>query len=182
MKKANSDHQATSHVTNHGNEVKGVKAGHDTDPSTSKVLCKSILIAEDNEDVRESIADALESEGYHVYTSQNGKDALAILPTLPGPVLVLLDLMMPVMNGWEFLDAQKHDAVLAGHQVVTISAVSPTQSLQDPEPLDTAGSLQKPINLEPLLETVHQFCGPARGLPTLNTTSTKKSSAKSATV
>lgn len=126
------------------------------------VQCQSILIVEDNEDVRESIADALEMEGYLVTTSKNGKDGLAKLPAMPGPVLILLDLMMPVMNGWEFLDAQHRDPVLEGHQVVTISAVSPTQSLQDPEPLDTAGNLQKPINLEPLLATVLKFCGPPR--------------------
>lgn len=127
------------------------------------VQCKSILIVEDNEDVRESIADALEMEGYAVSTSKNGKDGLAKLSTLPGPVLILLDLMMPVMNGWEFLDAQNKNPILEGHQVVTISAVSPTQSLQDPQPLDTAGSLQKPINLEPLLATVMKFCGAPRG-------------------
>ena len=126
------------------------------------VQCQSILIVEDNEDVRESIADALEMEGYSVTTSKNGKDGLAKLPKMEGPVLILLDLMMPVMNGWEFLDAQNRDPVLEGHQVVTISAVSPTQSLQDPEPLDTAGNLQKPINLEPLLATVMKFCGPPR--------------------
>ena len=153
--------------------MKKTKTNSEKAAPEAKILCRSILVAEDNEDVRESIADALESEGYQVYTSPNGKDALAVLPTLPGPVLVLLDLMMPVMNGWEFLDAQKHDAVLAGHQVVTISAVSPTQSLQDPEPLDTAGSLQKPINLEPLLETVRKFCGIAKGTLSRNSAQAK---------
>jgi two-component system response regulator CpxR len=124
-----------------------------------KQPCKSILIAEDNRDIREAIQEALQSAGYEVFAEKNGKDALDKLKTLSSPTLVLLDLMMPVMSGWEFLDAQKQDAVLEPHQIVTISALSATQSLEDDTPLDIAGSLQKPIGLEPLLEKVQQFCG-----------------------
>jgi two-component system response regulator CpxR len=125
----------------------------------NKHLCKSILIAEDNEDIRETIEETLRSAGYEVFAEKDGKEALKRLKTMKSPTLVLLDLMMPVMSGWEFLDAQKADAVLAPHQIVTISAVSATKSLEDHAPLDTAGSLQKPLSLEPLLKTVQQFCG-----------------------
>jgi CheY-like chemotaxis protein len=103
-------------------------------------LCNSILIAEDNDDIRETIEETLRTEGYEVYAEKNGKDALEKLRLLKGPTLVLLDLMMPVMNGWEFLDAQQADAILAPHQIVTISAVSSTASLEDSTPLNTAGS------------------------------------------
>jgi CheY-like chemotaxis protein len=74
--------------------------------------------------------------------------------------LVLLDLMMPVMSGWEFIDAQKQDAVLMSHQVVTLSAVAATASLEDHTPLRTAGALTKPVSLDPLLAKVAEFCGP----------------------
>jgi CheY-like chemotaxis protein len=137
-------------------------------PETSKELymkknlhCRNILIAEDNDLIRETLEETLRSEGYTVFSAKNGKEALELLRVLSSPTLVLLDLMMPVMNGWEFLDAQKQDAVLAAHQIVTISAVSATESLEDSTPLDTAGSLQKPINLIPLLNKVSEFCGSA---------------------
>ena len=126
---------------------------------TKNNLCKSILIAEDNDDIRETLQEVLTCEGYEVHLAKNGKEALAKLKTLPAPTLVLLDLMMPVMNGWEFLDAQSADAVLAPHQIVTLSAVASTQSLEDATPLKTAGSLLKPIAIEPLLSKVREFCG-----------------------
>ncbi len=122
-------------------------------------LCKSILIAEDNDDIRETLEETLKSEGYVVESAKNGKLALEMLAKLPTPSLVLLDLMMPVMNGWEFLDAQKKDARFAAHQVVVISAVSPTASIQDPTPLATAGALSKPLSIEPLLQKVQELCG-----------------------
>jgi len=128
---------------------------------TQSPPCQNILIAEDNDDIRETIEETLKNEGYRVYAEKNGKDALAKLKSLKGPTLVLLDLMMPVMNGWEFLDAQKTEAVLTPHTIVTISAVPATESLNDPTLLMTAGSLQKPISMKPLLETVSRFCGPA---------------------
>lgn len=124
-------------------------------------LCKSILIAEDNYDVRETLKDVLTQEGYSVAAAQNGKEALKILRELPSPSLVLLDLMMPVMNGWEFLDAQRENAVFAGHQVLVMSAVPATGSLDDPRSLMTAGSLPKPLRLEPLMAKIQEFCGPA---------------------
>lgn len=123
-------------------------------------FCKSILIADDNDDIRESIYDALSNEGYVVETACNGQEALEKLEKMDGPTLILLDLMMPVMNGWEFLDAQKKNAKFTSHQIVTMSAVNPTQSLEDSTPLDTAGSLQKPMSLGSLWDKVEEFCGP----------------------
>ena len=127
---------------------------------TPPPLCKSVLIAEDNDDIRETIEEALVTEGYVVHTAKNGKEAIAKLREMPSPALVLLDLMMPVMSGWEFIDAQKQEAVLMSHQVVTLSAVAATASLEDMTPLQTAGSLMKPVSLDPLLAKVAEFCGP----------------------
>lgn len=122
--------------------------------------CASILIAEDNDDIRETLSEVLGMEGYTVHTAKNGKEALAKLGTIPTPTLVLLDLMMPVMSGWEFLDAQKANAILQPHQVLVLSAVPATQSLEDKTPLKTAGSLMKPLDLGVLLDRVRDFCGP----------------------
>ena len=120
--------------------------------------CKSILVADDNRDVRETIVDALKDEGYHALGAKDGKDALAKLADMPVPTLILLDLMMPVMSGWEFLDAQKSNAKFASHQVITISSVNPTKTLETTEPLDIAGSLQKPLSFGSLWDKVQEFC------------------------
>jgi len=124
------------------------------------VQCRSILVADDNDDIREAIVEALVNEGYEVASARDGREALERLADLPAPTLVLLDLMMPVMSGWEFLDAQKEDLRFASHPVVTISAVNPNQSIEDPAPLSTAGAIQKPFSLGKLWEKVSEFCGP----------------------
>jgi CheY-like chemotaxis protein len=125
-------------------------------------LCKSILITEDNDDIRDTIADALREEGYEVHLAKNGREALETLKGLTQPALVLLDLMMPVMNGWEFLDAHRDESggMKGGHQIVTISAVAATASIEDPTPLNTAASLRKPLSFSDLMTTVTRFCGP----------------------
>lgn len=124
-------------------------------------MCEQILVVEDSLDIRESIVDALSSEGYKVESAQNGKEAIKKLKTMPVPTLVLLDLMMPTMNGWEFLDRQKRDEAFSEHKIVVVSAVAPTESLNDATLLEIDGSLQKPIYLEKLWAEVKKFCGPA---------------------
>jgi two-component system response regulator CpxR len=121
-------------------------------------LCNSVLVIEDDKDIRESILEALGCEGYNVDEASNGLEGLARLKEKTQPTLVLLDLMMPVMSGWEFLDAQKADPALAHHRVITISALKPQQSLQDSTPLDTAGGICKPFSLESLWEEVRKNC------------------------
>ncbi len=120
--------------------------------------CKSILVADDNKDIRDTLVEALLDEGYQVIGARDGKDALEKLESMPAPTLILLDLMMPVMSGWEFLDAQKKNVKFASHQVVTISAVNPTKTLEKSEPLDVASSLQKPISFGSLWEKVQEYC------------------------
>ena len=122
-------------------------------------LCQSILVVEDNADIREAIVEVLSSEGYQVTSAPDGKQALEKLPEMKVPTLILLDLMMPVMNGWEFLDSKAMDERFDTHQVVTISAVPSTASLEDATPLETSGSIQKPMSFERLFETVKKFCG-----------------------
>jgi CheY-like chemotaxis protein len=122
------------------------------------VKCKSILVADDNKDIRETIVSALISEGYTAVGARDGKDALAKLDLMPSPTLILLDLMMPVMSGWEFLDAQKKEVRFASHQVVTMSAVNTAKTFDKNEPLNVAGNLQKPLSLDSLWSKVEEFC------------------------
>jgi CheY-like chemotaxis protein len=120
--------------------------------------CTRILLAEDNADIRETLAEVLALEGFDVETAANGKEALERLQGDISPVLILLDLMMPVMSGWEFLDAQKVNPDLEKHPVVVLSAVPATQSLDDLSPLDAVDSLAKPIDITRLLQTVERYC------------------------
>lgn len=126
-----------------------------------QTLCKKILVIEDNEDIREAITSVLADEGYETEVATDGRVGLDKLRESTTPTLVLLDLMMPSMNGWEFLDEQKKRDNFLGHKFVTVSAVTASQSLEDPTPLDTDGMIKKPIRLEELWATVRRFCGPA---------------------
>lgn len=91
---------------------------------------KRVLIVEDNPAISEAYKLVLEQEGYDVVVAENGKDALLKLKNgTPLPDLILLDLMMPVMNGWEFLAAQSADPALAGVPVVALTCgIGPTPS------------------------------------------------------
>jgi len=115
--------------------------------------CKWILVIEDEKDIRETIQQVLELEGYQVLTAINGKEGLQILSENTKPCLILLDLMMPVMNGWEFLEAQKGEVVLATIPVVIVSAAG--------ERAKSAGAsafIKKPVELESLLRIVEKYC------------------------
>ncbi|MBC7545053.1 MAG: response regulator, partial [Candidatus Sericytochromatia bacterium] len=80
-----------------------------------------ILIVEDDIDIRETLAEILADEGYSVASAANGLDAISYLQTEAMPCVILLDLMMPVMSGWEFRAKQQQDPTLAGIPVVVLS-------------------------------------------------------------
>ncbi len=108
----------------------------------------SILIVDDDQDVREILAQLLEDEGYSVASASNGREALEKLDGLPRPVLVILDLMMPVRSGWEVMDVLRRDGKREGVRVAIASAVP------NPEVPDADAVLRKPIDLDNLLDTV----------------------------
>jgi CheY-like chemotaxis protein len=115
--------------------------------------CQSILVVEDDDDIRNLLVELLEAEGYKTEAAINGKDALDKLSVIPKPCLVLLDMMMPIMNGREFLDTIMKDAYLAPVPVLVVSAIA--------DRADTKGSvgfLKKPIDLDVVLNVVSQFC------------------------
>lgn len=115
---------------------------------------KSILVVEDDPECMESIVDALAIVGYHVERAENGAEALAQLVAGAQPDLVLLDLMMPVMDGWVFVRelgkrglARAPIVILSGeHRLVQIAA-----------DLQVAGYLKKPIDVDTLLTTVEEL-------------------------
>lgn len=117
-------------------------------------VTRHILVVEDDVDVRETLEDILESEGYTVTTAANGQEALERLSGAALPCVVLLDLMMPVMNGREFLAALRRDPVLANLPVVVATAW-PIEAEEAPGHQEL---LAKPYDLRNLLEVVRRHC------------------------
>lgn len=120
-------------------------------------LQRTVLVVEDDRDVRESILEVLEDNAYVARGARNGFDALEQL-TRDGlrPCLILLDVMMPVMDGWQFRAAQRENPALAAIPVVVLTAH--TNARQAAEQMQAAGFLKKPVRLEALLSTVERFC------------------------
>jgi len=111
------------------------------------------LIIEDDMAIREALRDVLEMEGYKIYSAANGKEGLAYLPMMTGPCLILLDLMMPVMNGWEVAAALRDDTILATIPVVVVTAY-PAKAKE----VQARSIIRKPIDLEVLLNIVSKYC------------------------
>jgi CheY-like chemotaxis protein len=115
-----------------------------------------VLIVEDNDDIREDLAGFLREEGYLVVTAEDGGEALVQLRAGPPPSLVVLDLMMPRMNGWELRAEMLADPALARIPVVVVSGAL----VQDPASLQAAAYLRKPYQLDELLEVLTRLRGP----------------------
>jgi CheY-like chemotaxis protein len=113
-------------------------------------MTSTVLVVDDDADLREAIAMALMDEGFHSVGASNGADALARLRTGPTPDLIILDLMMPVMDGWAFREAQQRDPALASIPVLVLSA---SRHAGMP-PVDALDHLYKPVDLEVLLAAV----------------------------
>ena len=115
-----------------------------------------ILLVEDDMDIRQTLADLLALEGYRVEAAANGAEALARLAEMDAPCLILLDLMMPVMKGWEFLAAFESRPERA---TVPVAIVSAATELQSAARHATAGVLRKPFEHEELMRVVRSHCG-----------------------
>jgi CheY-like chemotaxis protein len=115
----------------------------------------TILIVEDDPQIRESLEDTLVAEGYAVCAVDNGAEALRVLGEGLTPGVILLDLMMPVMNGTEFRLKQLADPLLAPIPVIVVSAY-PVAALHGP-----VLYLRKPVALMPLLDTIARALGTA---------------------
>jgi len=115
-----------------------------------------ILVVEDDTDIREEMAALLEGEGYRVAQARNGQEALERLKQAPLPCMILLDLMMPVMNGWDFRALQMANPSLKEIPTVIVSGAA--QAAKEAASLNATGFLQKPFDLDPLLDVIEQYC------------------------
>jgi len=123
---------------------------------------KTVLLAEDDLEIRDILQDLLEAEGYDVVPASHGRQALEFLQGARGdsdklPDLVVLDLMMPLVDGHQVLDTMKSDPVLAPIPVVVLSAVARER------PIGAAAFLRKPIPLQKFFDTIKGFV--EAGLP-----------------
>jgi CheY-like chemotaxis protein len=117
----------------------------------------TILIVDDDRDIREMLTETLADEGYDVASAADGQDALTQLRADPdAPCLILLDLMMPHMNGWEFCTAQQQDPRLAPIPVVVLSAWPDLKRAASTIPV--VGYVPKPIDFDRLLHLVKRHC------------------------
>jgi DNA-binding response OmpR family regulator len=111
-----------------------------------------VLVVDDDEDLRDSLAELFADEGYEVLTAGNGEVALHLLDTIELPCIVILDLMMPVLDGNQVYERMQNDPRLAKVPVI-ISTSDPSRA--------PSGLLimKKPINLDRLLAAVKHLCG-----------------------
>jgi len=115
----------------------------------------SVLIVEDDRDTREMLARFLELEGFDVREAANGKHALEALHANGGTCVILLDLMMPVMNGWQFRLAQVKDPDIAEIPVVVVTAAGSPEQVPA---IEADAWISKPVDFDRLLETIGPLC------------------------
>lgn len=119
----------------------------------------TVLLVEDDADVSDALAQVLTDEGYVVSRAANGVEALEHLREHPAPAVILLDLMMPVMDGFEFRRIQRGDPRIASVPVLCISAGVMDQRIDE---LECERTFKKPLDVSMLLETIARFAAPRR--------------------
>jgi CheY-like chemotaxis protein len=125
-------------------------------PSTATSKSHPVLVIEDDTEIREALKEILESEGYEVRTATNGQEGLDYLKssaTKPG--IIVLDLMMPVMDGWHFRNHQLQDPDFAKIPVVVITADG--NAAQKAKAMNATAGLKKPIDLDRFLTTIEEL-------------------------
>jgi CheY-like chemotaxis protein len=108
----------------------------------------AVLVVDDDRDIRESLAEILRDEGYRVETATNGAEAISAVGRAP-PCLMLLDLMMPVMTGWQVIQRLGDDKLDIPYCVISASDA----------PAASICTLRKPIDIDALLRIVAAHCG-----------------------
>lgn len=117
---------------------------------------RRVLVVEDNRTTREAILLLLHSEGFDADGVENGHEALRVLREGYDACLILLDLMMPVMDGWAFRFEQRRDPRLAHIPVVVLTAT--VDPVQERNRLGAVAAFQKPLDMEPLLSLIAEHC------------------------
>jgi CheY-like chemotaxis protein len=111
---------------------------------------ETLLIVDDDPAIRESLMELLWKDGREIVTAGDGNEALQRLKEIPRPSLIVLDLMMPRMDGWEFLRRQTRDPALAGIPTIVLSGST--------LPAGAKHQLLKPVHFDKLVALVNQYC------------------------
>lgn len=114
---------------------------------------KTILIIDDEEDLRDALRLSLELEGYRCFTAANGKEGLEALEQIAPPGVILLDLMMPVLNGWEFLEELRKHPSLGQTPVVVVTAFTRLTGA-----VRSCDVIRKPVEIDMLFDVVKKHC------------------------
>jgi CheY-like chemotaxis protein len=110
----------------------------------------SLLIVDDEVAIRDTLTELVGKDGREIVTASDGQEALERLTEVPRPCLVLLDLMMPRMNGWEFLQHKSADPLIADIPTIVLSGSGQCAGVMH--------QLAKPVDVERLLALVDQYC------------------------
>lgn len=122
--------------------------------SSQSGTSRSILLVEDDEIVRRAIQMVLEWEGYQVECASNGQEALDTLRGGSRPALILLDVMMPVLDGEQFRQEQLRDPRIASIPVIVVSAASFAEAV------NAVHHIHKPFEVQELLDAIHEQVAP----------------------
>jgi CheY-like chemotaxis protein len=120
-----------------------------------------VLVVDDDLDIRETLREVIEAEGFQVSCAANGAEAMHLLGSGMRPDLIILDLMMPVMSGWEFLAKMRGDEALASIPVAVVSA-----SGGKTPPVGATCFFRKPIELDTILGLVREHSATMRSWDT----------------
>jgi CheY-like chemotaxis protein len=120
----------------------------------SDVSSRIVLVVDDDQDIRDALCELLRDEGYLAVAAANGAEALSYLNVRELPCVILLDLMMPIMDGWEFRRQQQGDPRFSSIPVVVITAAGE----QYASTIAVDRVLPKPLQLDSVLETLEAFC------------------------
>lgn len=118
-------------------------------------MTKRILVVEDDTSIRELLVELLESEGYEVFSAVNGLEGLKILQEKSQPDLILIDLMMPIMDGYSFRTEQLKNNIWSKIPTVVMSAEA--NAKEKMKNFSITAFLSKPVELDTILRTVAKF-------------------------
>jgi len=118
-----------------------------------KTKLKAVLVVEDNDEIRETLSFVLATSGFNVCSAGNGLEALHVLDRSSEPMLIFLDLMMPLMDGWTFLKALAENERYAGLPVVVTSTAA--KQVNSP---NVVAMLPKPYDLDEILKLADTYC------------------------
>jgi CheY-like chemotaxis protein len=129
-----------------------------TPVSLPELSCRSILVVDDDPDVRDAVASILVDEGYGVTGVSSGREALRHLQQHMRPSLILLDMMMPEMDGWLLRQELKKSPELASIPIVILSGHGDVRDAA--LALGAVDYLRKPLRIDSLLEIAERYCRP----------------------